>query len=531
MTAFRAWHAASFVLLIYGVECYHSSSFVPEGYAYIGHSSQADALGSVVRKQEALLPASLPVRSTGYTAFLDVETQMREAGQQQRSVDKQHETLMFTREGHLYTKELVLPESVKQRGGAGMPVSPPSMPESRKRSLLQTGNGSALNPTLECEGCPSTDIRVRVADSTQYPWTAIGMVTRTSQSQGQGAINNEVVLCSGTLIGTSHVLTAGHCVVDTNNGEVIQGMQYWPALNNPDEPFQPIAVTRSRVLSIFSNQTAVSTTSLNYDFALLTLQNSAPSGTAELAVVAGVGIQSYDLTTAGYPGDKDFGSMWTTNCSNVQFDFEGASLEVCDDNCDNMVQHSCLTYEGQSGSGMWSGNNQSIHSIVTGAVTLSDGTTQNVGIKLNTFVYNTISTWYNEDSTEQLPLVPAPPSTQAPHRSFNDNAAASWFSNHIWVVVVPAVVGAVILLFLLCCLISCIRRGCGRRKPVVLGPRPGIPQYPPRYPVGPQGTYASQYAQHAQHPQNQQQGPANASPFAQSFYNNGDPSAQGYNRW
>lgn len=84
---------------------YHSSSFVPEGYAYIGHSSQADALGSVVRKQEALLPASLPVRSTGYTAFLDVETQMREAGQQQRSVDKQHETLMFTREGHLYTKE------------------------------------------------------------------------------------------------------------------------------------------------------------------------------------------------------------------------------------------------------------------------------------------------------------------------------------------------------------------------------------------------------------------------------------------
>lgn len=113
---------------------------------------------------------------------------------------------------------------------------------------------------------------------------------------------SEVVLCSGTLIGTSHVLTAGHCVVDTNNGEVIQGMQYWPALNNPDEPFQPIAVTRSRVLSIFSNQTAVSTTSLNYDFALLTLQNSAPSGTAELAVVAGVGIQSYDLTTAGYPG-------------------------------------------------------------------------------------------------------------------------------------------------------------------------------------------------------------------------------------
>ncbi|KAL3134293.1 hypothetical protein ABBQ38_006555 [Trebouxia sp. C0009 RCD-2024] len=412
MIAFGAWLAASFVLLIYGVKCYHSSSFIPEGYAYIGHSSQANALGSVVRKQEALLPASLPVRSTGYTAFLDVEAQKQEAGQQQRSVDKQHETLMFTRKGHLYTKELVLPRSVKQRGEAGMQVSPPSMPESGKRSFLQTGTGSALNPTLECEGCPSADTRVRVADSRKYPWTAIGMVTGPSQSQGQGAINN---------------------------------------------------------------------------------------GTAELAVVAGVGSQPYNLTTAGYPGDKDFGTMWTTNCSNVQFDFEGASLEVCGDNCDNMVQHSCLTYEGQSGSSMWSGNNQSIRSIVTGAWTLPDGTTHNVGIKLNAFVYNTISTWYSEDEMEQLPLVPAPPSSQAPHRAFEDNAAASWFSNHIWIVVGPAVVGAFILLFLLCCSISCIRRGCG----------PGVPQYPPRYPVGPQGTYASQYPQ--------QRAPANVSPFAQSF--------------
>ena len=113
---------------------------------------------------------------------------------------------------------------------------------------------------------------------------------------------SEVVQCSGTLIGKSHVLTAGHCVVNTDSGEVIDQMQFWPAFNNPDEPFQPISVTRSRVLAIFSNQTSVSTTSLNYYFALLTLQDPAPTGTAELAVLAGTGSQTYDLTTAGYPG-------------------------------------------------------------------------------------------------------------------------------------------------------------------------------------------------------------------------------------
>ena len=98
------------------------------------------------------------------------------------------------------------------------------------------------------------------------------------------------------------MLTAGHCVVNTDSGETISGMQYWPAFNGNDEPFDPITVSATRVLSRFANQTTVSTASLNYDFALLTLSTAAPSGTAELAIAAGTGEQYYDLTTAGYPG-------------------------------------------------------------------------------------------------------------------------------------------------------------------------------------------------------------------------------------
>ena len=79
-------------------------------------------------------------------------------------------------------------------------------------------------------------------------------------------------------------------------------MQYWPAFNGDDEPFKPITVSATRVLSTFANQTTVSTASLNYDFALLTLSSEALSGTAELAMAAGTGEVYYDLTTAGYPG-------------------------------------------------------------------------------------------------------------------------------------------------------------------------------------------------------------------------------------
>ncbi|KAL3150231.1 hypothetical protein ABBQ32_000089 [Trebouxia sp. C0010 RCD-2024] len=103
---------------------------------------------------------------------------------------------MFTHEGHLYTKDLVLPDSAtaKPDGKGAMPTSSPHMPVNSRRSLLQTANGSALNPILECEGCPATDTRVPVEDSTQYPWSAVGMVVTTSQSQpGSGTNRQEIV--------------------------------------------------------------------------------------------------------------------------------------------------------------------------------------------------------------------------------------------------------------------------------------------------------------------------------------------------
>ena len=194
-----------------------------------------------------------------------------------------------------------------------------------------------------------------------------------------------------------------------------------------------------------------------------------------------------------------------------------------------MVQHSCLTYEGQSGSGMWSSDNQTIHAIVTGAITLDDNENLNVGVQMNTFVYNTIAGWYDEDESEALPLTPAPPSAPASHHSTSSSDASSWIHSHIFAVIVPAVAGAIVGLLLLCCLISCIRRTCcsRRRQLPVVGPQSRVPPYP----VGPTGTYASQYAQYSRQPPQQHmpfaqppRAPVNASPFAQSFYGNGDPA-------
>lgn len=109
---------------------------------------------------------------------------------------------------------------------------------------------------------------------------------------------------------------------------------------------------------------------------------------------------------------------------------QSGNMQGYDGPSDNMVQHDCLTYAGQAGSAMWSGrgHNQSIRAIVTGAQTLSDGTTQNVGIKLNSFVYNTLSAWYNEDASENLTHVPMPPSSPASHHTADHNTSESFLT-------------------------------------------------------------------------------------------------------
>jgi len=107
----------------------------------------------------------------------------------------------------------VLPDSLKQKpksaaqksqAAASMQQQPAGT--DRRSLLATTTSASSLNPTLECDGCPDTDTRVRVNDTTQFPWTAVGMVTRDQQ----GAISRSACL---TYVGfISRVLPRACCV-------------------------------------------------------------------------------------------------------------------------------------------------------------------------------------------------------------------------------------------------------------------------------------------------------------------------------
>jgi V8-like Glu-specific endopeptidase len=418
-----------------------------------------------------------------------------------------HSTVMFTAEGSVYTK----------------PVEDNShLPRRLSEIRTYAENASAsLNPDLACESCPTTDTRVMVSDTTETPWDAIGLLAR----QDANSISNGIAQCSGALIGVQrqHVLTAGHCLVDSSQttGNVDK-ITFYPGLSGSDLPFGTLTAIKARVLRQYVEERSVTPLALNYDFALITLSNAAPVGTSYLDIAAGSGTVTFDLTTAGYPADKSGQDMWKVNCTNVEFDFTNGPPQLgCGSSCDNIVVHDCLSYEGQSGSAIWSteGNNRTVRAVLTGALQESDGTTYNVATQMNAFVYNTVVGWYNEDVTDGLTL--APPAPPASSRNNGGGVVTlgntSWWRDHWWWIVLP--VGVVVVLALISLLVTCLRRGCcgGKRSRPIVGA-----SYPPAYGAG----YPNQAA-----PQYQNGGQA----FPQQAYNQAQqtytPNPNGNTNW
>ena len=125
------------------------------------------------------------------------------------------------------------------------------------------------------------------------------------------------------------------------------------------------------------------------------------------------------------------------NCTKHDFvtmqTYTTCDLQACRGDCDNIVQHSCLTYQGQGGSSLWSReNNRYIHAIATRVRTASYGPDQNVGIMLNAFVYNTIAGWYSEDE-DTLEDLTSPSTSSWPSCSRSKASLGLFHSGHTYI--------------------------------------------------------------------------------------------------
>ena len=283
--------------------------------------------------------------------------------------------------------------------------------------------------------------------------------------------------CSGSLIGRSHVVTAAHCVYDINEShQYVDSLNFKPGADGGAAPYGTLRWKTARVLSQFTSQVcgilwprkcfagtwtrhgqasrsctcmclqtsiyrtmqayecgaaltpkaceaeggalqaSYTPTAMNYDFALVTLEDAAPAATGTLGLYQppSSGSASVSLTTAGaahwwpaacllfhaarlpehshtmhacagwqgsvlaglvmvcwltlaewqssapagYPGDKPLGTMWQSSCGGVKLAYAGSgpftSVAQCSSGgCGNIMSHTCLSYDGQSGSAMW----------------------------------------------------------------------------------------------------------------------------------------------------------------------------------
>lgn len=145
------------------------------------------------------------------------------------------------------------------------------------------------------------DNRTRVTTTGSYPWSAIVHLEMTFP-RGSGT-------CTGWLIGPHTVATAGHCVYGADEGGWVTRVRVIPGRNGGQMPFGAVYATR---VWAARDWTATEAPPADYGAIKIGADLGTQAGWFGFRADSDTTLQGVTLNTAGYPGDKPFGTQWFT---------------------------------------------------------------------------------------------------------------------------------------------------------------------------------------------------------------------------
>ncbi|WP_420121357.1 trypsin-like serine peptidase [Nakamurella sp.] len=146
------------------------------------------------------------------------------------------------------------------------------------------------------ESVIGADNRVQITATTSFPYRAIVHITR----DGNG-------WCTGWMINSNTVATAGHCVAPGGTGAFYGGtFRVYPGRNGASIPYGSCTARRLHSVSGW-----VSSGDERYDYGALKLNCTVGNSTGWFGFWwQSASLTGLPTTISGYPGDKAFGTLW-----------------------------------------------------------------------------------------------------------------------------------------------------------------------------------------------------------------------------
>ncbi|WP_375445813.1 trypsin-like serine peptidase [uncultured Fibrella sp.] len=177
-----------------------------------------------------------------------------------------------------------------------------------------------------------TDDRVRIANTTIYPYRAI-CALRITAADGTRWIG------TGWLVGPRTVITAGHCVFLHGNGGWARSIEVIPGLNDAARPYGPAMGTALRSVKGWTEGKK-----REYDYGAIILPPNSRLG--DIVGYFGYAVRDNNflmgsvLNLSGYPGDKGGAQQW----------FMARTPKSLSD---RVITYDIDTMGGQSGAPVW----------------------------------------------------------------------------------------------------------------------------------------------------------------------------------